>query len=362
MKSRTVRLLRRRLASLGLLLLLGATPVPQAVDVARLLQDAPAPTLNDYRLFTDQQADIPNAGVTPYALNTPLFSDYALKDRFVYMPPGTRAKFTPLGPFEFPVGTTLIKTFVYPADFRHPQRHLQKIETRLLIHRPDGWIALTYVWNPAQTQAVLKRAGLRVPVAFIDTSGRPQQIDYAVPNINQCKECHSQSGAIAPIGLKARNLNGDFAYARGAENQISYWTRTGMLAGAPAPQSLPRTARWDDPAAPLTARARAYLDANCGHCHSRQGLASNSGLYLTWEEQDRSAFGFRKRPIAAGRGSGNMLYDIDPGHPESSILLFRMASTEPGIMMPQIGRSLAHVEGLELVRSYIKAMSATPTR
>ena len=356
------KLLRRLTARAALVLLLGAAPVPQGVDVARLLQDLPSGVLSDYRLFADAQADTPSLGVTAYSLNTPLFSDYALKDRFVFLPPGTSAKFTTQGAFEFPVGAALIKTFTYPADFRRPQWHLRKIETRLLIHRADGWAALTYVWNAAQTEAVLKRAGLRVPVAFIDATGAAQQIDYAVPNVNQCKECHSQAGAISPIGPKARNLNGDFPYAEGSENQISHWTRLGLLSGAPQPQTLAHTARWDDAAAPLNLRARAYLDANCGHCHSRQGLASNSGLYLTWEEADRSAFGFRKRPVAAGRGSGNLLYDIDPGHPESSILLYRMASAEPGIMMPQIGRSVVHAEGLALVRDYIRTMAATPAK
>jgi hypothetical protein len=129
-----------------------------------------------------------------------------------------------------------------------------------------------------------------------------------------------------------------------------------MLTGAPALSAIPATARWDDPHASLDGRARAYLDANCGHCHSRAGLASNSGLYLNLEETDLSALGVGKRPVAAGRGSGGMLFAIDPGHPDSSFLLYRMASLEPGVMMPQIGRTVAHDEGLDLIRAYIAAM------
>ena len=123
-------------------------------------------------------------------------------------------------------------------------------------------------------------------------------------------------------------------------------------------QNEDRLPRWDDPNAPLEGRARAYLDVNCGHCHNRDGLASNSGLYLTYEEADRSALGIEKRPVAAGRGSGGFLFSIAPGHPEQSILLYRMASTEPGVMMPELGRSLVHDEGLALVRDYIAKMQS----
>ena len=343
--------------------LLGLAPAPPRapVNLVRLMDEDPAPTLEAYHLFDDSAVRRPNAGLTPYGLNTPLFSDYAAKQRYLYLPPGLQVKFVNRGPLDFPVGAVLVKTFAYPADFRRPAENLRWIETRLLIHRTSGWAALTYVWNDGQTRAVLKRAGLRVPVEFVDPAGDVRHIDYAVPNVNQCKECHAQSGAITPLGPKARNLNGDYSYdGGGRENQVTHWTRLGLLSGAPAVAGLGRTGRWDDLAAPLNLRARAYLDANCGHCHNREGLASNSGLYLTWEEADRSAFGFRKRPVAAGRGSGDGLFDIEPGHPEASILVYRMGSTEPGVAMPQIGRSMIDKEGLTLIRAYIKAMPPLP--
>jgi hypothetical protein len=135
----------------------------------------------------------------------------------------------------------------------------------------------------------------------------------------------------------------------------------GLLTGAPDPHTAPVLPRWDDVTAPLEARARAYLDVNCGHCHNRAGLASNSGLYLTFEEADPTARGVGKRPVAAGKGSGNLSFSIAPGHPEESILLYRMASSEPGVMMPQIGRTVADDEAVKLIRKYIASLEATPT-
>ena len=334
--------------------MLGAAPGPAPVDLARLQSETPAPTLAAYHLFTDAGAREPNAGLTPYALNTPLFSDYAEKQRYVFMPSGKHATYTATGVLDLPVGAVLVKTFAYPADFRNPKEKVRFVETRLLIHRAAGWVPLTYVWNDAQTEAVLKRAGARTDVTFTDAKGEAVRFNYAVPNVNQCKECHQLGEALTPIGPKARNLNGDYAYATGAENQLAHWTKAGILTGAPA--DAPRTARWDDASAPIQARALAYLDANCAHCHNPRGAASNSGLYLEYERGETVARGLGKRPVAAGKASNDLDFDIAPGAPDKSIMIHRMESREPGVMMPELGRVLAHKEGIELVSAYIASL------
>ena len=131
------------------LLLLGAAPAPHVAS--DLLQaETPAPTLAAYGLFTDAAGRIPAPGVRPYTLNTPLFSDYAEKFRYVWMPPGTAARYSPTGVLDFPIGTTLVKTFAYPADFRTPDKAVRLIETRLLVRRTTGWVPLSYVWNDTQ--------------------------------------------------------------------------------------------------------------------------------------------------------------------------------------------------------------------
>jgi uncharacterized repeat protein (TIGR03806 family) len=203
---------------------------------------------------------------------------------------------------------------------------------------------------------VLKRAGARLDVAFVDPKGKEVAFSYPVPNVNQCKECHAVSETMSPIGPKARNLNGVYAYADGRENQLARWTRLGLLEGAPAPERAPVTAVWDDASAPLGERAKAYLDANCGHCHNPKGIANNSGLYLDSETTDPVARGIGKRPVAAGRGAANLEFDIVPGKPDASILVHRMESTDPGVMMPEVGRALVHAEGVDLTRAYIAAM------
>jgi hypothetical protein len=117
---------------------------------------------------------------------------------------------------------------------------------------------------------------------------------------------------------------------------------------------------WSDiKAGSVDARARAYLDINCAHCHNPTGSASNSGLVLTWDERDPVKLGIGKRPVAAGRGSGGREVSIAPGQPDQSILLYRLKSLEPGISMPELGRSTEHAEASALIEEWIAKMPAS---
>jgi uncharacterized repeat protein (TIGR03806 family) len=327
----------------------------------------PPNVLSSYGLFKGNgSSQEPAEGVLPYDVNTPLFSDYALKLRFVRLPAGMQAKYCDPAPFEFPVGTVLVKTFAYPKDARDPAKGRRLVETRLLIHQAEGWKGLTYVWNDEQTEAALKIAGADRDIHWIDAAGRERQVNYMVPNLNQCLGCHENRKVMRPLGLTARNLNRSYEYPHGSVNQLAYWTEHLLLQGAPIPEKTPRLAVWNDPSSgSLEDRARAWLDSNCAHCHNPDGPARTSGLDLSVGQQDLFQRGFWKPPVAAGRGSGGRSFGIVPGHPDQSILLHRIESREPGVMMPEISRRLVDEEGVALVRSWIaslpeQAAKATP--
>ncbi|GIW45338.1 MAG: hypothetical protein KatS3mg077_2620 [Candidatus Binatia bacterium] len=324
------------------------------------VQDEPCELLSSYRFFVGRMRDLrPNEGVTPYDLNTQLFSDYTNKHRFVYLPPGTKAKYDPQAAFDFPVGTVIIKNFAYPFDLRAPHAGERLLETRLLIRREDGWIGLPYVWNAEETEARLKVLGQPLRVTAIQQDGREATYDYNVPNANQCKECHRESFKnTGPIGTKARNLNKTFPYPSGEENQLTHWSRIGILEGAPADPTLaPRAAVLEDPASgTVEQRARTYLDVNCAHCHNPAGAARTTGLYLGISETEPLKLGICKSPVAAGRGTGGFPYDITPGRPDQSILVFRMISLDPGIAMPELGRRRVHQEAIEVIREWIASL------
>jgi uncharacterized repeat protein (TIGR03806 family) len=320
---------------------------------------APFPSqLSAWHLFTGTPSELhPNQGVIPYDLNTPLFSDYADKFRFVWMPPGTSATYKPDDVFDFPVGTILSKTFAFRTESNGRDR---LIETRLLVHAQSGWVGLPYVWNRDEAEATLDVASDPVPVRFVDDSGHQHSTNYIIPNSNQCKECHAVRKVMGPLGPKARNLNKNYAYAIGTANELAHWNEVGYLKGSPEPALAPRAAVWNDPSSgTLEARTRSYLDINCGTCHRPGGAAATSALYLDLADNSQADLGVCKTPVAAGHASGNLLFDIVPGHPEESILVRRMESTAPKVMMPEIARTLPHTEGIELVTAWVASLQGT---
>jgi uncharacterized repeat protein (TIGR03806 family) len=335
--------------------------------------------LSDWHVvFRSGQTLALNTAVVPYDLNSPLFSDYAHKLRTVWMPKGTAAKYDATGSFDFPVGTVLSKTFFYPRtaaggktvartydqskDFAGEGLDLgnvRLIETRILVRREHGWEALPYVWNAQQTDAELARTGDEVPLELVADGIQNEAFTYVIPNENQCAGCHVtdvNTKALTPLGLKARHLNRNYPYPGGAQNELAYLVKAGYLTGLPELAQVPSNANWRDVTQALDARARAYLDVNCVHCHSATGPANTTGLSFDPSVATDRHLGVCKPPVAAGRGTGDHMIDIIPGHPDDSILPYRLASTEPGVMMPEQGRSTVHREGLELIREWIAAM------
>lgn len=310
---------------------------PGGVSDTAITGDAFPKQLSEFAFFQEARAQHPSAGVHPYVLNTPLWSDGADKLRFIYLPEGKRLEADGEGLLKFPVGAAIIKTFAYGEG---EARRL--IETRVLLHRADGWTALPYRWNAEQTEATLALAGGRIDL----TIPAGEAISYAIPNKNQCKTCHSKDGAVIPIGPKARNLSAEW---------LGQMASVGALDQVPlGADNLPD---WSTHAtAPAEPFARAYLDVNCAHCHQPGGSASNSGLDLRWEQDGAHALGIMKRPVAAGRGAGGHEFSILPGQPDKSILLYRMESAEPGIAMPELGRASVDRDGVAVVRRWISEL------
>ena len=242
------------------------------------------------------------------------------------------------------------------ADFAKAEKGKDMVETRLLVKINNEWNAYTYVWNDAETDAKLSKVGDVKAVNWKNEKGKAMSVNYIVPNKNQCKSCHQQNTVLKPIGTKVKNINKTLKYADGTEmNQLEKWMEVGYLEKSEY-HKFTAMADWQDENAPLKDRAMAYLEANCGHCHSKGGQARTTGLYLTTDETNPSHLGFCKGPVAAGKGSGGRKVSIHPGEPEKSILLFRMQSNDPGIMMPELGRVTEHKEGVALVEEWIASL------
>ena len=352
-------------------------------------QDNPQ-RLSDWNLFErDRTLLLPREETLVFAPVNPLFSDYAGKLRTMWLPPGAQARLQD-GELDFPVGSVLSKTFYYPSaddgtllagdagvKFLDAQQH-RMLETRLLVRREDGWHAMAYVWNVDQTEAFLRVAGASIPVSLRRISGTEDFV-YFVPNENQCSGCHvtvHPDGPLHPLGavpdqlaaaiggIKGHPSSGTTmghpststttmgAVTKGA-TYLHAMQERGWLAQLP-PQ--PAADSWQDSEADLDTRAHAYLKIHCGHCHNPDGAADTSALVLDGNHRSLVELGVCKTPVAAGGGAGELLYGIHPGAPERSILLYRMESSELDEMMPELGRSLVHEEGVALIRDWIAGM------
>ncbi|MBU2953715.1 SO2930 family diheme c-type cytochrome [Marinobacter sp. F3R08] len=345
------------------------------------------PRLSDYNLFTN--AGDPTAGPTrggvPYDLSTSLFSDYTSKYRFVFVPEGAAVGYTPSEALDFPVGTVITKTFALPENTAMRDGAELVIETRLLIHRADGWIALPYYWS-SESDATLAIAGKRLTgLTTVNNQGQTLSFDYSVPKAADCTSCHSivpdlagpddqREQVFLPIGPKARYLNKDVTYPDGTVyNQLQYWAEGELLSGLPADfNQVEKAAVFNDEtnissisSSELNAKARAYLDINCAHCHRADltlppdyaGPAGSSGVQLEYNrnyDDSPGKFGVCKDPVAGGKEG--YPYDVIPGNADESYLLFRTETTDSRHKMPELGRSTVHREGVELLRSWINQL------
>ena len=317
-----------------------------------ILSDTFPNKLSEFNFFIDTSAQVPHDKVVPYELISTLFSDYSYKQRWVYVPTNQKATYyNERSVFNFPIGSALIKTFYYPIDERDPSQGMNLLETRLLLRKENGWEAVSYAWNDEQNEAYKKIAGKTINVSWTNFLGEEEDVRYRVPNVNQCKECHASDDKITPIGPKARNINKDFKYEEGEFNQLDYWMTKQIIDSYQL--ELVSPVDWSDESQNINDRVRSYLDVNCGHCHSPKGNANSTGLYLHLDETRDIHLGIYKKPVATGRGSGGLKYSIVPGKPEESILLHRMISLDPGVMMPESGRALSHQEAVEMVREWI---------
>ena len=311
--------------------------------------------LSEYGLFSSIQNNnyLVNSPGIHYELNSSLFTDHARKYRYIFLPPNTQMQYDDIEAFDFPLGSVIVKIFSLPQNTAEPNEQL--IEIRLLIKRDDGWLPLTYHWHEEFSEAYLSITG-KVVESSIVHEGVGSNFDYLAPSRSQCSNCHIDDSSeniafITPIGLKARHLNRSLD---NESNQLRHWEQLGLLAGLPDDLSSIDTAPdWRDTTANLQDRAKAYLDINCGHCHSEGGAATLSGLRL---EYWRKTLDYKHGVCNLAHGWRGGGFDIWPGNGEESSIPRRMGMTGAKDRMPPIGRSLIDQEAIDLMIQWINSM------
>jgi uncharacterized repeat protein (TIGR03806 family) len=308
-------------------------------------------------LFEDAVAQTPSEDVLPYDVNAVLYADEAEKLRFMSVPPGEAASYDALGFWDYPDGTVFIKTFFFYLDARDPELGRRLLETRIIRRDKGTWTGRTYLWNDAQTVATRHKVGKTLQVQWVDASGAERTQDYRVPNDNECKTCHSKSHRFEPLGPRTRQLNRTYDYDGVQQNQIERLVELGWVTGDISAAADRFTLAEPYGGETLERRARAYLDANCSHCHRPGGEAGSTALDLRAETSEPYSLGVCRSPVSAGPGSGDRDYDIVPGDPDASILAFRMESTDPELKMPELPTLTSDAQGTTLVRAWIASMT-----
>jgi len=317
--------MRRRVTlTLGLTVLLGGCPEPEpeADPEPAGCSDVPCDRLSDYGL-----SDEVRVSYEPIAR---LWSDGSLKSRSIVLPEGETVGFDPGEVWDWPTGTILVKEFAFVAP----------VETRLLVLGEEGWEGFVYLWREDGSDADLFLPGTRVDVQ--NDAGEPQE--YVVPSQNHCVNCHARDDVVHLLGPFTAQLN----------HQLD---ALAPIFDAPPPDPATLDA-FSDPFGdgPLDERARSWLHANCSHCHRPGGNGGSSGLTFLFWEDDPASFGVCKRPAAAGAGTGGRSFDIVPGAPEESIVMFRMESTDPAVKMPELPNLIPDPDGVALIRAWIASM------
>lgn len=330
----------------------------EAVNI--VLDSLPYTYLSDYNFFVgESMADlVPNSELLLYEPITQLFTDYAKKSRYVWMPEGTSANY--VSDFEslnFPNGSVLIKNFFYENVLPNYERKV--METRLLFKRNGVWEFADYIWNETQDSAQYSLDGLVQPIDVVLENGQTISIDYRIPAVAECNTCHKISEVSAPIGPKPQNLNADLEYQDGLMNQLMKWTEKGFLEPT-YPSEIETVVDWENDTAPLRDRVRAYLDANCSHCHKASAHCSYRNIRYDFEstitDENMGICVPFDEPLP---GQPPMEYIIAAGSPSKSMLIYRMLSEDENVQMPLIGKSVVHEEGIQLLANFINSLEET---
>jgi uncharacterized repeat protein (TIGR03806 family) len=301
-----------------------------AVD-AQLIPTGAGVSLAETGCVDTKNPNAPPAGLMGYTVNSPLWSDGATKDRWLYVPEGSKVGVLADGDFDIPPGSTAVKTFTVGG---------KKIETRLFVRYPDAsWAGYSYEWNDEQTDATLLADG--------KTKALANGASWTFPSRAQCFACHTSVAGFT-LGLEARQLDRD----EGGKNQLERFAN--VLDRPVLPNALAPLRAVDAEGASAEERARSYLHANCAMCH-REGFGAGAATIDLRIDKPLSAT--RTCNVAPQGGdlgvAGAKI--VMPGDPSKSILALRMRALDQN-RMPPLTTHVVDEVGATAIDSWIAAL------
>lgn len=325
-----------------------------------------APTLlSQTGAFANTTNLTPNSALIPYTVNSPLWSDGAVKTRWLSVPndgaPYTASEqisFAPTGEWIFPDGTVFVKHFELATNDTNPNFR-KRLETRLLVRDTNGTVyGLTYKWRADNSDADLLSDSLNEDIIIQTSSGTRTQTWY-YPSPQDCVTCHTPNAGHV-LGVKTRQLNGDFTYpASGvADNQLRALNHVGLFNPALNENTISNYAKLvlvTDTNAPIETRVRSYLDANCAQCHRPGGVQAN------WDARFDTPLANQNildGPVFNNLGIANAK-EVAPGSLARSIMYWRV-STNGVVKMPPLARSITDTNAVAALAQWINSFVPGP--
>jgi uncharacterized repeat protein (TIGR03806 family) len=316
----------------------------------------PYQKLSDYNFFEGEMKNLnPVYGLIPFKPTSELFSDYAQKKRFVWMPKGTKATYEGDSKvLNLPVGAVLVKNFYYTK--LQPSNTNKIIETRVMIRKTEGWIFAEYIWNDLQTEAVLQTQNTETYISWLDENNILKSTIYKTPSSTECIRCHGLiTGEKNPIGIKPQNLNSNYTYSEGSKNQLSKLIEFGYLENN-LPSNIVSVVNYNDLSQPIDLRVRSYFDINCAHCHEINGEADHFGLKFSFDKTENftnMGVGLTAEHFVLGY-NGRI---VSPSNINQSILHYRVNTvSDINYRMPPLSRTIKHTEGVKLIEDWINSL------
>ena len=341
---------------------------PVIVDLTQV----PYAKLSDYKFFEGElKLQNPSLNVIPFEPASSLFTDYAHKKRFVWMPIGTSANYdSDTKVLNLPVGAALIKTFFYEnVQNITPIGGSRIIETRIMIRKSTGWIFADYVWNEDQTEAFLDLEGSYTDISWKDENNVIKQTNYRIPNTVQCITCHkakeiiggTEQNVFVPIGIKPQNLNFNYNYGSETKNQLTKWIEQGYLDNNfTFPTQANTVINYNDTSKSISLRARSYVDINCAHCHQNDRHCDYRPMRFAFSETGNSN-GLTNMGVCVPTSDiqdfpAGLSKVVAPGKIEKSMMYYRINTANESYRMPLHGRTIIHDEGVALIKDWINTL------
>ncbi len=324
-----------------------------------ILPDPPE-KLSELGVFKDMQTLETEDGIIPYSVNSPLWSDRALKYRWMSIPSEAGSAeqqqilFNGNDSWTFPEGSVFIKHFELPLT-TDPSGSTARLETRFFIVGSGGvGYGLTYQWNEDGTDATLLTVGDQKQFDITEGGQFAFTQTWDFPSRDQCLSCHNDNADYV-LGVNTHQLNGtQFYHDLGLEmNQLEYLSDSDILNVNISDASiLPKSYNLDEEGVDLELRIRSYLDSNCASCHRQGGIPDVSiDLRLNIPLRFNGTINAQTQSLASDPDR----VIIKPGDHSVSELWIRDDSENEN-MMPPLARNLKDQQYVALLAEWIDGL------